>query len=96
MGFSIAGSTGWNLVVRGGATQLFGCGPAGALTGTTSIGLVGHRIDTGAMFRQGRTEPRELQRLTFTGSISGITLPDGAAGQLTAKVIARVRLGQKH
>jgi len=95
MEFSITGAAGWNLVIKGGGSQLFGCGPAGPLTGTTNILLRGRRIDTATMFRRGRTEPRELKRLSFTGSVSGITLPDGAIGQLTANIVARVSLARE-
>jgi len=95
MDFSITGRAGWSLVIKGAGSQVFGCGPAGPLTGTTWIDLRAPRIDTAAMFRNGRTQPRELKRLKFTGTASGITLPDGATGQLTANLVARVSLGRR-
>lgn len=95
MQFSITGTADWSLVIKGSGSQLFGCGPAGPLTGRTSILLRARRIDTAAMVRRGRTEPRELKRLSFTGTVPDITLPDGTIGKLTASVVAKVSLGRQ-
>ena len=59
---SKAGRVTTNLTLAGSPSQLIGCGPAGGLTGTTTIPLTGQ---TGA---------RGLLALNLDGSADGITL----------------------
>ena len=80
MSLAVNGDVTWNLVLRGAPSQLFGCGPAGPLTGTTSIPL------------SGRSEANGLLDLTLIGSVPDIALPDGSKGQLTAHLDVSVDL----
>ena len=77
------GKVGWSLTLKGGASQLFGCGPAGPLTGTTTIGL------------SGTSAAKGLAQLALSGSAADIALPDGSKGQLTAKLLVNVDLSGK-
>ena len=95
MEFSITGTAGWSLVIKGGGSQVFGCGPAGPLTGTTTMLLRGRLTGTATMVRRGRTEPQGLKRLSLTGTVSDIALPDGSMGQLRANLVAKVSLGRR-
>ena len=74
------GRVGWTLVVKGAGAQVFGCAPAGALVGTTTIGLTG------------RTEIGVLKRVALRGQVSDITLPDGSVAQLSASLLVRINL----
>ncbi|MFN8624277.1 MAG: hypothetical protein U0869_26335 [Chloroflexota bacterium] len=76
---SITGRVFWNLVIRGGGTQLFGCGPA-PLSGTTTLPLLG------------RAEDGVLKHVLLRGQVSDIALPDGSAGRITASLVVRVKL----
>ena len=77
---AITGAVSLNLVVKGGASQLFGCGPAGPLTGTTTIPL------------SGRSGPQGLKRLALNGRADDILLPDGAKAALSAALVVSVDL----
>ncbi len=70
----------FNLVVNGAASQLFGCGPAGALNGTTTLPLTG------------KLGPKGLPELGLTGSVTGIPLPAGSQGGLAANLVLNVDL----
>ena len=71
------------LILNGGPSQLVGCGPAGPLTGTTTIPLSGH------------VGPKGLLELSLTGSVSGIPLPGGSTGGLAANLTVNVDLSGK-
>jgi hypothetical protein len=71
------------LILNGGPSQLFGCGPAGPLTGTTTIPLSGH------------VGPKGLLELQLTGSVGGIPLPGGSTGGLAANLTVNVDLSGK-
>ena len=77
------GKVTWSLTLTGGASQIFGCGPAGPLTGTTSVGLVG---SSGA---------KGLSELALSGSAGDIALPDGSRGRLTANLLVKVDFSGK-
>jgi len=59
---------------------VFGCAPAGALVGTTTIGLTG------------RTEIGVLKRVALRGQASDISLPDRSVAQLSASLLVRINL----
>ena len=69
-----------DLVLSGGASQLFGCGPAGPLAGTTTLQLTG------------RVTPLGLLKLPLNGVVSGIPLPGGSSGGLAANLLVNVDL----
>ena len=69
-----------NLTLSGAASQLFGCGPAGALNGTTTLPLTGH------------VGPNGLLDLSVGGSVTGIGLPNGSQGGLAARLVLNVDL----
>ena len=71
------------LILNGGPSQLFGCGPAGPLTGTTTIPLSGH------------VGPKGLLELSLTGSVSDIPLPGGSTGGLAANLTVNIDLSGK-
>lgn len=75
-----SGDTTWNLTLNGAPSQLFGCGPAGPLAGTTTLPLAG------------RVGPKGLLGLQQTGSVTGITLPGGSQGGLAASLVLNVDL----
>ncbi len=77
---SSTGRVGWTLVVNGTGAQVFGCAPARALVGTTTIGLTG------------RTEIGFLKRVALRGQVSDISLPDGSVAQVSASVLVRINL----
>ena len=77
---AITGTVTWNVVLNGSGSQLFGCGPAGPLAGTTSILL------------RGTSGAKGLVELALTGSVPDIALPDGSKGQLTANLLVNVDL----
>ena len=83
MDLAISGTVTWTLVLNGGASQLFGCGPAGPLNGTTTIPL------------RGSSGPKGLAQLALSGSAGDIALPDGSTGQLTANLVVNVDLSGK-
>lgn len=69
-----------DLVLAGTASQLFGCGPAGPLTGTTTMTLTGH------------VTPLGLLKLPLNGVVPGIPLPGGTTGGLAANLLVNVDL----
>lgn len=69
-----------DLVVAGSPSQLFGCGPAGPLAGTTTIPLTGRVGDKG------------LLELPLSGVATGIPLPGGSTGGLVANLVVHVDL----
>lgn len=73
----------FNLTVNGAASQLFGCGPAGPLTGTTTLPLSGH------------VGPKGLLELSVAGAVTGIPLPAGSQGGLAASAAMNVDLSGK-
>jgi len=74
------GDTTWNLTLNGAPSQLFGCGPAGPLSGTTALALAGH------------VGPKGLLELQQTASVTGIALPGGSQGGLAASLVLNVDL----
>jgi len=78
-----SGDTTWNLTLNGAPSQLFGCGPAGPLTGTTTLALAG------------RVGPKGLLELQQTASVTGIPLPGGSQGGLAASLVLNVDLSGK-
>jgi hypothetical protein len=83
MELAITGVVTWNLILHGSASQLFGCGPAGPLAGTTSILL------------RGSSGAKGLLALQLSGSVSDVALPDGSKGRLTANLLVNIDLGGK-
>lgn len=83
MGLSVTGATDLSLVLKGSPSQIFGCGAAGTLAGTTTIPL------------RGRRGPQGLRAITLTGDLADIALPDGAKGTLTAKLKVRIVVRRK-
>lgn len=75
-----SGEASTTLNLNGAASQLFGCGPAGPLTGTTTIPL------------SGRVGPKGLLELNLIGSVGGIPLPGGSTGGLAANLTVNVDL----
>jgi hypothetical protein len=73
----------FNLVLNGAASQLFGCGPAGALSGTTTLPLTGH------------VGPKGLLEMPEAGAATGIPLPAGSQGGLAANLVLNVDLSGK-
>ena len=73
----------FNLVLNGSAAQLFGCGPAGALSGTTTLPLTGH------------VGPKGLLEMPEAGAVTGIPLPAGSQGGLAATLVLNVDLSGK-
>jgi len=73
----------WNLTLNGAPSQLFGCGPSGALSGTTTLPLAG------------RVGPKGLLELQQTASVTGIALPGGSQGGLAASLVLNVDLSGK-
>jgi hypothetical protein len=74
------GDASFALTLNGAASQLFGCGPAGPLAGTTTLPLSGH------------VGPKGLLELGLTGNVAGIALPNGSQGGLAANLVANVDL----
>lgn len=75
-----SGDAALNLTLNGTASQLFGCGPAGALNGTTTLPLTGH------------VGPNGLLDLGVGGNVTGIGLPNGSQGGLAASLVLNVDL----
>lgn len=75
-----SGDASMSLVLNGAPSQLFGCGPAGPLAGTTTIPLTGH------------VGPRGLLELSLNGAVPGIPLPGGSTGGLAANLVVNVDL----
>lgn len=73
----------FNLTLNGAASQLFGCGPAGALSGTTTLPLTGKAGKTG------------LLDLALAGAVTSIPLPAGSQGGLAANLVVNVDLSGK-
>ncbi len=78
-----SGETTWNLTLNGAASQIFGCGPAGPLAGTTTLALAGH------------VGPKGLLELPVAGNVTGIALPGGSQGGLAASLVLNVDLSGK-
>ena len=72
-----------SLTLNGAPSQLFGCGPGGALSGTTTLPLSGH------------VGPKGLLELGLTGNVTGIALPGGSQGGLAASLVLNVDLSGK-
>lgn len=75
-----SGEAVFDFIVNGGASQLFGCGPAGALTGTTTLPL------------SGKVGPKGLLELGVAGNVGGIALPAGSQGGLATSLVMNVDL----
>jgi len=71
-----------NLTLNGAASQLFGCGPSGSLSGTTMLPLSGQVARPG-----GLTVP-----LPVAGNVGAISLPNGSQGGLAANLLLNVDL----
>ena len=76
-----SGEASMSLVLSGAPSQLFGCGPAGPLAGTTTIPLSG-KVVKGV----------GLLGLPLSGSVGGIPLPGGSTGGLAANLTVNVDL----
>lgn len=74
------GAVRFDLNLAGSASQLFGCGPAGAPAGATSFPLTG------------TVGPKGLLEQSLTGSVPGIVLPGGTQGGLAANLLVAVDL----
>ena len=72
------GTQRFDLILSGGPSQLFGCGPAGPLAGTTTIPLTG------------TVGPKGLLALTLSGLVTGIPLPGGSTGGLAANLVVNL------
>ena len=70
----------FNLTLNGAASQLFGCGPAGPLSGATTFPLTG------------RAGPKGLLELSLAGAVTNIPLPAGSQGGLAANLVVNVDL----
>jgi len=80
MALLASGDATFSLTLNGTPSQLFGCGPAGALNGTTPLPLSGH------------VGPKGLLELGLTGNVAGIALPSGSQGGLAASLVLNVDL----
>jgi len=78
-----SGDASTTLILNGAPSQLFGCGPAGPLAGTTTIPLSGH------------VGPKGLLELQLAGSVGGIPLPGGSTGGLAANLTVNIDLSGK-
>jgi len=78
-----SGQAQMDLILNDAPSQIFGCGPAGAPSGTTTIPLVG------------RVGPDGLLKLSIAGSVSGVELPGGSQGGLAASLVLNVDLSGK-
>ena len=76
------GPAAFALNINGAPSQIFGCGPPGALSGTTSLKLKG-TFDL-------RTTA--LGSIALTGSTPGFDLPGGTQGGLAANLVVNVDL----
>lgn len=76
------GPAAFTLNINGAPSQVFGCGPPGALAGTTSLKLTG-TFD----FRT-----TALGSIALTGSTPGFDLPGGTRGGLAANLVVNVDL----
>lgn len=77
------GDATFSLTLNGAASQLFGCGPAGPLSGTTTFPLTG------------KVGPKGLLELGVAGNVAGIALPNGSQGGLAANLVLNVDLSGK-
>ena len=75
------GAVTFGLTLNGAPSQIFGCGPPGALAGTTTLALAG---TAGA--------PNGLATVSVTGAAPGFALPDGTQGGLAATLVLNVDL----
>ena len=78
-----SGQAQMDLVLNDAPAQVFGCGPAGAPTGTTTIPLAG------------KVGPDGLLKLTISGNVGAIDLPGGSQGGLAANLVLNVDLSGK-
>jgi hypothetical protein len=83
MALLASGDATFSLTLNGAPSQLFGCGPAGALNGTTTLPLSGH------------VGPKGLLELGLTGNVTSIALPSGSQGGLAASLVLNVDLSGK-
>jgi len=79
---SVKGPVTFALNLGGAPSQIFGCGPPGALNGTTSLKLTGTYDPRGT----------GLGSMALTGSTPGFALPDGTQGGLAANLVVNVDL----
>lgn len=79
---AVRGPVTFALNLNGAPSQIFGCGPPGALAGTTSLKLTG----TYDLRTTG------LGSMTLAGSAPGFALPDGTQGGLAASLVVNVDL----
>ena len=79
---AVRGPVTFALNLNGTASQIFGCGPPGSLTGTTSLKLTG----TYDLRTTG------LGSMALTGSVPDVSLPDGSQGGLAANLVVNVDL----
>jgi len=79
---SVKGPVTLALNLGGAASQIFGCGPPGGLTGTTSLNLTG------------TYDPKTtgLGSIALTGNAPAFSLPDGTQGGLAANLLVNVDL----
>ena len=75
-----SGAATFDLTLGAAPPQVFGCGPAGAPAGTTTIPLTG------------KAGPKGLLELTLSGAVTGIPLPGGSTGGLAASLLVNVDL----
>jgi len=80
MALLASGDATFSLTLNGAPSQLFGCGPGGALSGTTTLPLSGH------------VGPKGLLELGLTGNVTSIALPSGSQGGLAASLVLNVDL----
>jgi hypothetical protein len=73
----------FDLTLNAAPSQVFGCGPAGAPAGTTTIPLTG------------KVDKNGLLALPLSGSVTGIPLPGGSTGGLAASLVVTVDLSGK-
>ena len=72
-----------DLTLNAATSQVFGCGPAGAPTGTTTFALTG------------KAGPHGLLDLPLSGAVTDIPLPGGSTGGLAASLVVNVDLTGK-
>lgn len=78
---STPGTATFTLSLNGAPSQIFGCGPPGALAGTTTLTLTG------------TAGPRNgFGAVSVTGAAPGFALPDGTQGGLAATLVLNVDL----
>jgi hypothetical protein len=79
-----AGDATFALTLNGAPSQLFGCGPAGPLSGATTLPLSGRIVG-----------PNGLLALGVAGNVGDVALPNGSQGGLAASLVLNVDLSGK-